>query len=92
MVGTNLMSNQNIFRILEKPFKIVIFDDFKRLWSLSEVALSAWAVDTKPSFVGSSWVGFMGTIAATQINTTSEEIFSLCGSINDEICRSVNCS
>ena len=65
MVGTNLVSNQNILRILEKPFKIVIFDDFKRLWFLSEVALSAWAVDAKPSFVGRRRIHEEGAIATT---------------------------
>ena len=65
MVGTNLMSNQNILRILEKPFKIVIFDDFKRLWFLSEVALGAWTVDTKPSFVGRSRIYKERAIATT---------------------------
>ena len=65
MVGTNLMSDQNIFRILEKSFKIVIFDDFKRLWFLSEVTFGAWAVDTKPSFVGRSRIYKEGTITTT---------------------------
>ena len=65
MIGTNLVMNQNIFRILEKSFKIVIFDNFKRLWFLSEVTLGAWAVDAKPSFVSRSWIYKEGTIATT---------------------------
>lgn len=65
MVGTNLVSNQNILRILEKPFKIVIFDDFKRLWFLSEVTFGTWAVDAEPSFVSRSRIYKEGAIATT---------------------------